>query len=96
MLAMPVAYRTGEDSDEDLWPELPDDANDILEDRVLRPVGPSVWQAFGVTEVERTRKELSGTVEFTGPEQFLGPKHTQSFAQFGPNEVLATLASREG
>jgi hypothetical protein len=90
-----VSRRAAEDGHDYLGAKPPDYPNDILENRVARPMGPGFVERLGEAEIVRPGEELSCSVQAPGRQQLLGPQQPERLAQFGPDGVLSAFAPIE-
>ena len=93
---MPIARRAAEDRDDDLGPEPADDPHDVLEYRILRPMGPGVSQGLREPEIVGPGEELLGAVEAARGQQLLGPQQAECRPELATDQVLTPITSCHG
>ena len=96
MVAVSVGGRAGEHGDDDLRLEAPDHGDDVFENRVARPEAERLLGRLREAEVVCAREELLRAIELARGEQLLGPDDAELGAKLGADQVLASLAARQG
>ena len=92
---MSVARCAAEHGDDDVRPECPNDAHDVAEDRVLRPVPERLCGRLREAEVICAREELSCAIDAPRGEQLLSANDAECFTKFVADGVLSAVAARE-
>ncbi|HEY6100930.1 MAG TPA: hypothetical protein VIW03_15940, partial [Anaeromyxobacter sp.] len=95
VLPVAVAGRAGEDRDDDLRAEAPDDAHRVLEQGLLRPEPQRLVERLREPEVVGAREELAREVEAARGRELLGPQEAQTDAELVADQVLPAVAPRE-
>jgi hypothetical protein len=80
MLPMPIARSARENRQDDVRLELSDDGNDILQERILRPMLERLFGTLGKSEVVRAREILSGTIDTPRCKELLRPDDAKCLA----------------
>ena len=95
MMAVPVARRPAENRDDHVRPEITHDADDVAQDRILRPVLVRLFGALRESEIECAREVLMAAVDAPRGEQFLGANRAERVAELVANEILTAVAARQ-
>ncbi len=95
MLAVPVAWRSGEHGHDDLRAEAAHDVEHVLEDGIAGPEPQRFFQGLGIPEVVGAGEELARTVDSPRGEQLFRTDDPQLGAQLGTDEVLPSFAAAE-
>jgi hypothetical protein len=90
-----AAGRDGEARDDDIGPELADDANDVAKHGVAVPEAERLLRRLRETEVDGAGEELAAVVEAAGGEEFLGAQHAEFLVKVLAEFILAAVAARE-
>jgi hypothetical protein len=85
MLTVSVSGGPRPNRDNHVWLEPPHDANDILQDRIGKPLGGRFFHRTRIPEVEGSREELFGAVDTAGLFEFACSEKTEPYSQLLPD-----------
>src|ERR671925_461543 len=74
--------------------EFPDDPHDVSKDFVVIPDAQRFVSRLRKSEIDRPCEELPGVVDTPCIEQFLCSNNAKALAQFGSEQILAAVATR--
>ncbi len=85
----------GKAGDDQIGLEATDHPDDIGEDGLVAPDPQGFIRRFGVAKVFGARKELLGSIESAGLEEFMCADHAEQWALFASDQILSTAAPRK-
>ena len=94
MLAVPVPRRTGEHRHHHVRPERPNDAHDILQNRIQKPETGCLLERPGIAKVVRPGEELTGAIQLASGQKLSRPDQAEGSSQLRADEVLTPFSTR--
>ena len=95
VLSVAVVGRSREHGHDDLGPEDANRPHHVAQDRVAGPVAEGLFRRLRVSEVEGPREELASPIHAACGEELARAHDAEALAELGPDQVLASFASRE-